>query len=58
MLKLDVVAMDDVRSAMQGADIIVAATNTNVAVFSRCVCTMAFMSRRSSAATWAWFRQA
>ncbi|TMA59447.1 MAG: hypothetical protein E6J73_15595 [Deltaproteobacteria bacterium] len=33
-LKLDVVATDDVHSAMQRADIILAATNTNVPVFS------------------------
>jgi ornithine cyclodeaminase/alanine dehydrogenase-like protein (mu-crystallin family) len=34
VLKLDVVATDDVNSAMQRADIILAATNTNVPVFS------------------------
>jgi ornithine cyclodeaminase/alanine dehydrogenase-like protein (mu-crystallin family) len=33
-LGLDIVAIEDVRSAMQDADIIVAATNTNVPVFS------------------------
>jgi ornithine cyclodeaminase/alanine dehydrogenase-like protein (mu-crystallin family) len=33
-LQLDVVAVDDVRSAMTGADIVLAATNTNVPVFS------------------------
>ena len=34
MLQLDVVAVDDVRSAMKRADIVLAATNTNVPVFS------------------------
>lgn len=33
-LQLDVVAVDDVRSAMARADIVLAATNTNVPVFS------------------------
>ncbi len=33
-LQLDVVAVDDVRSAMKRADIVLAATNTNVPVFS------------------------
>jgi ornithine cyclodeaminase/alanine dehydrogenase-like protein (mu-crystallin family) len=33
-LQLDVVAVDDVRSAMTGVDIVLAATNTNVPVFS------------------------